>query len=405
MKKSIGIILSIVLIIVAIVGFVLYKKEFVDNRELPGVKTEALTYPTFDSSMTTTVPEVTVEDPTVTPTDEAQRILNSMTIEQKIYQMFIVEPEALGNKNIDEAIKQRPVGGIVYFAKHLTGKKNTIQMLSDTTKAALVAEGMIPFLCVDEEGGRVLRVGSAGYGYEQVGPMGKVTSEDEAYKCGSTIGSYLKELGFTVDFAPDADVITNPDNKVIGDRSFGTNPDVVTKYANAFANGLHSQGILSTFKHFPGHGGTVGDTHEGFAYTDKKYEQLFNEELVPFRGAQKNNIDFVMVAHISVPNIIGDNTPCSLSRKMITDVLRGELEYEGLIITDSLEMGAIINKYTTEQAVVMAVEAGADIILMPASLDTAFNAVRVAVSNGRISEERINQSVLRIINAKLKMKE
>ena len=145
-------------------------------------------------------------------------------------------------------------------------------------------------------------------------------------------------MGFNVEFAPDADVLTNSANSVIGDRSFGTEPNFVAECAASYSDGLHGAGVLSTFKHFPGHGATADDTHQGFAYTNKTLTELKENELIPFMKAQDEGVDFIMISHISVPNILGDNTPCTLSEYMISEVLRGDLGYQGIIITDAMNM-------------------------------------------------------------------
>ena len=339
--------------------------------------------------------------------------LAEMTLEEKVYQMFIVTPEALTGYDVVNAsteitkgwLEKYPVGGLVYFADNIMTREQTEDMLKNTTASAMELQGMPMFLCVDEEGGRVVRVaGNDKMGVTNVGPMKDIKDKDEANKAGTTVGTYLKELGFTVNMAPVADVLTNDKNTVIGDRAFGSDAAIVDEYADSYSDGLHSQGILSVYKHFPGHGATEGDTHEGYAYTNKTYEELKEAELVPFANAQNNKIDMVMVAHIAVPNITGDNTPCTLSYKMVTEVLRNDLGYDGLIITDAMNMGAITKNYSSKEATVKAIQAGVDIILMPQDFSEAVAGVLEAVENGEITEERINESVLRIIEKKYKMK-
>lgn len=357
------------------------------------------------------------QDETVTAQEDTlevkvEKILNKMTLEEKVCQLFIITPEALTNGNnvttcsdyFREQLEQYPVGGIIYFAKNLINREQTAQMLQNARQYAYEVEGMPMFLCVDEEGGRVARIANnPNFGVPKVGAMQYIGSAEKAYEAGQTIGAYLSELGFNLNFAPVADVITNENNTVIGDRSFGTDANIVTKYAAAYSSGLHSQNIRSTFKHFPGHGSTEGDTHEGFAYTNKTYEELMESELVPFAHAQSNGVDFVMVAHISVPNVVGDNTPCTLSYKMISEILRGDLNYNGLVITDAMNMGAIFNNYASDTAAVLAVSAGVDLILMPGDFFSAAQGIINAVYNGQISESRIDSSVRRIITKKLQM--
>lgn len=365
----------------------------------------------------TTPPETpqSPQPPTTPPHAETidervNRIVSAMTLEEKVYQMIIVAPESLtGQGRVTQAgqttkdcINMYPVGGIIYFGTNIVNESQITEMLSNTQKYSLERTGLKIFTCIDEEGGRVARIGNnTAFPVKTFSDMAYIKGEAEAYNVGDTIGGYLSRYGFNVDFAPCADVITNPENKVIGTRSFGTEPGVVSSMSLSVAKGLKSHGILAAYKHFPGHGATMGDTHEGFDYTDKTLEELMKSELVPFKSAADNGIDMVMVAHISVPKVIGDNTPSSLSYRMITGVLREQLGYKGLVVTDALNMGAIANNYTSETAAVMAVKAGNDLLLMPKDFKAAAGAIINEVRNGNISEERINESVRKIVRAKL----
>ena len=246
-------------------------------------------------------------------------------------------------------------------------------------------------MCVDEEGGRVLRIGgNEAFGIKKALPMADITSKAEAHTAGSYIGSYLSDLGFNVDLAPVCDVLTNPDNQVIGNRSFGSDADIVRDYAREFSNGLREHGILSTYKHFPGHGATADD-------------ELLENELIPFADADNAGADMVMVSHISVPKILGEDSPCSLSYFMVTEVLKQRLGYSGLVVTDAMNMGAITDTYEADEAVVMAIKAGNDLILAPENLESAINEVMEKVNLNEIDEEQINSSVKRIILKKLSL--
>lgn len=343
---------------------------------------------------------------------EAERRLADMTLEQKLYQMFIVTADQLAgvpsftvaDDGVRKKLGERPVGGVIFFAQNLVSGQQTSEMLKNLQQYGKEASGVPLFLCVDEEGGRVSKIGRNGkFGVKKIGPMADIADAGQAYEAGAVIGGYLSELGFNVNFAPDADVLTNPDNQAIGDRSFGTDAGRVTECAVAYSNGLHSQNILSTFKHYPGHGGTAGDTHDGYAHTDKTYGELMETELAPFRAAGENGVDLIMAAHISAPAVVGDNTPCSLSHRMIAEILRGDLGYDGLVVTDALNMGAVAENYSAAEAAVMAVKAGVDLILMPADLDSAFMGLHQAVRSGEIPQSRIDESVRRILCAKLCM--
>ena len=358
---------------------------------------------------------------------QIKEILFSMTLEQKVAQIFFVAPESLVDSDpvveTDEAfaaaLEEYPVGGVVYFAKNLVDTQQTAQMLADVQQYYESTQGLSLFLAVDEEGGRVRRIGkNECFGVETVEAMGTLAKKEDTeviFEAADTIGSYLKVLGFNVDFAPDADVITNSKNTVIGDRSFGTDPKLVSDMAGRFSDGLHNNGILSCYKHFPGHGGTVEDSHTGAAYTYKTKEELLAKELIPFINAEENGVDFVMVAHICVPEVSKEESvptlpgveqeikdiPATFSKILVTDILRNEMGYQGIIITDSLSMGAIIDYYDENEAAVYAFLAGCDMLLMPKNFHGAYEAVLSAVKEGRITEERLDESVYRIIKKKL----
>lgn len=343
--------------------------------------------------------------------DPAVEILEKMTLEEKIWQLLVVTPEQLtkGACSTDttevflDCLKEKPAGGIMYFGKNLVDREQTISMTGNAMDFGYMVEGLPLFLCIDEEGGRVARVGCREqFGVPRIGAMAKIKDENEAFEAGKTIGIYLSELGFNFNLAPDADVLTDPNNEAIGDRSFGTDPKVVSDYAGAFSDGLHESGVISCYKHFPGHGGVTGDTHNGFIATRKTLDELLLSELLPFKEAEEKGVNCIMVAHIAAPNVTGDDTPASLSYELITEVLRNQLGFKGLIITDALNMNAV-NDFSQGDAAVMALLAGADLILEPSDIDAAFEGIYEAVKVGRISEERINDSVLRIINVKLSM--
>ena len=288
---------------------------------------------------------------------------------------------------------------------NLVSESQTRKMLGNVQEYAQEITGLPVFLSVDEEGGTVARVANNdGFSVEDVGDMADIGASGDAgkaYEVGETIGTYLSGLGFNLDFAPDADVLTNPDNAVIGVRSFGSDSQLVSDMVLAEMDGLADAGVLSCVKHFPGHGGTAGDTHEGYAYTDKTLDQLKAAELVPFAAAVEAEVPFVMVSHISVPQVIGDNTPSSLSETMVSEVLRDQLGYDGIVITDALNMGAIAEKYSSSEAAVRALSAGVDMLLMPADFESAYNGVLQAVEDGTLSEARIDDSVRRILRVKL----
>lgn len=372
------------------------------------------------SSLETAEETVSSESPESNPLldNEVQTILDNMTLEDKIAQLFILYPETLvsgvnrvtaAGEMTREAFDRRPVGGLIYMRQNLESKEQVQTMLSDFQEISLSRAGLLAFLCVDEEGGKVTSVGGtealAIPRGEDMADIGARNRPEEAYQKGEFIGGYLSELGFNVDFAPVADVLSNPENTVVKKRSFGADPKLVTAMTAAFAEGLQSKGILGSYKHFPGHGATAGDTHKGYSYTDKTLEELKACELLPFIDGISRDIPMIMVGHISLPKVIGDDTPASLSSYIMTDLLREELGYKGIIITDALAMKAVIDEYSSDEAAVRALEAGADILLLPEDFELAFQGVLQAVNEGRLSRERLDQSLQRIIRQKLWLKE
>ena len=334
-----------------------------------------------------------------------------MTPEERVAQLFVVSPEALlradgpltgVGENTRKAFESCPVGGVILFGKNLTDPEQTMAYCRDLQALSRGRLGLPLFICVDEEGGSVARIGNNGnFNVPKFENMSTVTSEARAEEIGETIGGYLAALGFNVDFAPDADVLSNPENTVVKRRSFGSDPAAVTRLTAAYAGGMLSFGVLPTYKHFPGHGATAEDSHLGYAVSHRTMEELLSSDLLPFRNAAENNIPFVMAGHISTPQATDDGLPASLSYTMVTGVLRGELGYKGVVITDELSMGAISAHYAPGEAAVLAIKAGNDMLLLSESFLPSYNAVLAAVKSGEISEERLNASVYRILNLKL----
>ncbi len=340
------------------------------------------------------------------------QVIATMTIEEKVAQLFIVTPEALTGYDrvtiasdvTKTALEQYPVGGLVYFDENIVSEDQITTMLANVQSYAQEIEGMSLFTCIDEEGGMVARIANnPAFDVESFENMNTVKTAAQAANIGATIGAYLSRYGFNLDFAPVGDVITNQDNTVVIERSFGSDPETVSSLALEVFKGLDQAGVLATYKHFPGHGATSIDTHEGYAYTNKNLEELSESELIPFADAVENQVPLIMVSHISLPAVTGDNVPSSLSSKIIGGILQDELGYQGLIITDSLSMGAITNYYTSAQAAIAAIQAGNDLILMPENFEEAYQGVIEAVENGEISIDRIETSLRKIIKTKLNL--
>jgi beta-N-acetylhexosaminidase len=303
-----------------------------------------------------------------------------------------------------EAIHATPVAGLVYFNENLKEAGQIREMLANTQEYSLERTGLPMLLALDEEGGPVRRINGRGITPdEEIPPMCEVQDPAYAYEIGCKIGAYLSDLGFNVDFAPVADVLTNPDNTVVRERSFGSDPDQVATLVASVVKGLRENGIAATLKHFPGHGSTSEDSHAEYACSYQTEEELFRSDLVPFLAGIREGAELIMAGHISLPNVTGDLIPASLNRLVLTSILREKMHYDGIVITDALNMGAITEHYDSADAAVMAVQAGCDLLLMPADFHAARSGIRSAVENGVISEERIDESVRRVITLRLGM--
>ncbi len=334
-------------------------------------------------------------------------IVDRMSLHDKICQMFIVRPDELTNgtdltsatQATRDGLEEYPVGGLIFFSDNMESREQVTDMIR-TTKDYAAGLGCVPlFFGVDEEGGVVSRcaekLGTSAfepmYSYKDKGP---VTAYANARKLAGDIGQF----GFDLDFAPVADTWSNPDNKVIGTRAYSDDFEETAMLVGAAVRGFREGGVHCTLKHFPGHGDTYEDSHDGFAVSNRTLDELRSNEYTAFDRGIKAGADFVMVGHITVPAI--DNLPASLSSKVINDELRGTLGYDGIVITDALAMGAIANAYSSSVCAVMAVEAGNDMLLSPKNLRESVAGIEDAVANGVISEERIDESVRRILKVK-----
>ncbi|RKD32255.1 beta-N-acetylhexosaminidase [Thermohalobacter berrensis] len=339
----------------------------------------------------------------LTPDEDLDSTVNNMSLEEKVGQMFMPSLRMWDNvtevtDEIKETIKRYHLGGIILFAENIETAEQTSTLIKDLQEAA-----DIPLLIsADQEGGIVNRIK---FGTKFPGNMalGATNASKYAYKVGKSIGEELKALGINVNLAPVLDVNINPDNPVIGVRSFGEDPDLVSEMGVSYIKGLHDAGIAATAKHFPGHGDTDVDSHIGLPKVPHDIDRLKKVELKPFQNAIEAGVDMIMTAHVVLPAI--DDTepslPATLSHKVLTGLLREDMGFDGVIITDALEMKAIADNFGPEESVIRAVKAGTDIVLMPTNLDKAYNAVLDAVKTGEISEERINESVKRILKLKI----
>ena len=358
------------------------------------------------------------DNPIAPPVDEVEAQLQKMTLREKVGQLFYIRLESLDpsiewttyddlasikvlevTENMKHVNENYPVGGIILYAWNIEDEAQLARIIPQVR-----ALNGHPLLCIDEEGGRVSRIANNPNfnvkKYESMAAIGATGDPQNAYECGNTIGTYLKHYGFDIDFAPVADVNTNPENVVIGPRAFSDDPAVAAPMVVNYLQGLKDAGITGCIKHFPGHGDTKADTHYGYASTQKTWEEMLDCEMVTFKAGIKWGCQLIMTAHIGAPKVTGSDVPSTMSPIILQDKLRGELGYQNIIITDAMEMGAITQQYTSAEAAVGSLKAGVDIVLGPRYFTEAFDAVMAAVNNGTLTEERINQSVRRILKLK-----
>lgn len=356
-------------------------------------------------------------------TRRLKRIVSRMSVEEKVGQLFVMrvyghsatEPDQadidanlaeIGVRTAAEMIAKYHVGGIIYFAwAHNTRDPHQIADLSNgIQRAGLAGPHSLPLLIsTDQEHGIVCRVGEPATLMPGAMALGAGGSRSDARRAGQIAGAELAAIGICQNYAPDADVNVNPANPVIGVRSFGSDPQSVAGMVAAQVKGYQSAGIASTAKHFPGHGDTSTDSHTGLPVITHTREQWAELDEPPFRAAIAAGIDSIMTAHIVVPALDPAEDPATLSRPILTGILREELGYDGVVVTDSLGMEGVRTKYGDERVPVLALQAGVDQLLNPPSLEVSWNALLAAVKSGEVSEARLDESILRILRLKTKL--
>lgn len=335
--------------------------------------------------------------------DPAEELLAGMTLREKICQMFVVYPSAItgvskvtaAGSATKRALETWPVGGLLYDRSNMVSQEQVRTMLVNTQSYS-----KIPLiLTCDEEGGRVNRLMDT-IGTTKIGPMldYKDQGTEKAAENARTIASDLISCGFNMDLAPVADVWSNPANTVIGDRAYSDGFQQAAELVAAAVEGFHEGGAACTLKHFPGHGDTSADSHYGSVYVHKSLEELRQAELLPFQAGIEAGADAVMMGHLILDQI--DDQPALFSYKLVTELLREEMGFTGVVMTDGLQMQAMTDHYGSGEIAVGAVKAGIDILLCPKSLETGVNALTEAVESGEITEARIDESVLRILRLK-----
>ena len=360
----------------------------------------------FDSTHTKTMPHDGMS--CHGPADASE-----MTLYEKVLQMHIVTlTELTGryrvtrySRHLEDSLRKFPVGGFLLYDRSLKTASQVLSLTSDMQNYYREQTGLALFVCVDEEGGVATRVGRQGFpGAPHPPGMGQLSAlpdaEFQIRRCGDIIGNYLHKYGFNVDFAPIADVVTNGYNTFLKNRAFGTDPEEVKKLVYLFSEQLLAHGVLPCYKHFPGIGGTNDNSHFSYATVNRTLEEFEAAEFVPFRDACEKGIPFIMAGHVLVPAISGTERPASLSKIMLTDILRNKMDFQGIIICDALVMDAIRNDFSSCRASVEAIKAGCDMVMKPGNFRGSVNAVIEAVESGEISEERLNESVNRILRTK-----
>ncbi len=334
-------------------------------------------------------------------------ILASMTLHEKVCQLFFVTPESFSNqgrvneasRDFFRAFSRFPVGGVILFAENIL-KSKIKDLNAGMQEAAAGVNGIGLLIGADEEGGRISRVANKlNLREKQPGPT-KITSAEQAYDSGRIIGKYLSEYGFNVNFAPVADVRSEETGSEVYRRTYSTDPEIVSEYVARFVDGLHESSIISVLKHFPGHGAVSGNTHNGPGVSRKTLEELRAVDFLPFIAGIQADAEIVLLSHQLTANI-DPETPASMSETVIS-LLRDELGFRGVVITDALRMGAIRNGYGSGESCVRALEAGADMLLLPYNFTNAYNGVMEALESGRLTEARIDESVRRILLLKEK---
>lgn len=339
----------------------------------------------------------------------ASDVLKTMSLEERIGQLFIVCTDSMDfnvetevTDEMAENFDQYQPGGVILFSYNIDNPEQTRNFINDMQSSVKIPM----FIGVDEEGGRVARIANN----EKMGttqfPSMRVIGDskdlDLATEVGTTIGREIRALGFNLDFAPVADVMSNETNMEIGDRSFGNDPELVSSMVVKMLKALQREDVSATLKHFPGQGSSGDDTHKGYVNLESGIDQLRKVDFLPFEAGIKAGADFIMVSHVSVGNVTGNEVPASLSDIVVRQILRNELKYQNIIITDAMNMKSITKFYDADEAAVKAFLAGNDMILMPDDFEMAVEGIEEAVESGKIEKKDINEAVKRILKIKIK---
>ncbi len=377
-----------------------------DNEQTEEKPEETLVNPENEPESETEAEAAPVPGPEPEEPSQVDVMMADMTVHEKVCQLFMVYPSAIVGTNpvtsagdmTKAALEQNPVGGLVYNMTNMQSQEQVRQMADNSQSFVEIPL----FIACDEEGGRVGRLMFT-VGTTKIGAMlgYKDQGTEKAYENAFTIASDMSRCGLNLNLAPVADVWSNPANTVIGDRAYSDDYEEAAQLVAAAVEGFHEGGVGCTLKHFPGHGDTLEDTHNGLAHVYKTLDELREGEFLPFKAGIEAGADAIMLGHMIVSDV--SDMPVIFSHTIVTDILRGELGFDGVVMTDALEMKAIRDNYTSGEASLLCLDTGVDIILCPIDFNDAVTTVEKAVESGRLSEERIDESVRRILQAKINM--
>ncbi len=349
----------------------------------------------------TTPEEKVVEEPKV---DELKEKIKTMTLEEKAGQLVMVGlDEYTNNAHSKEMVEKYKVGGFILFEKNIKDAKQMLSLINSLKQSNLINKAPL-FLSIDEEGGRVTRMPKEFVKLPSSKYIGQFNNSQLSYDIGTILGKELKSFGLNMDFAPVLDINSNAKNPVIGDRAFGANEKLVSKLGLETMKGIQKEKVIPVIKHFPGHGDTSVDSHIGLPVVNNTLSRLKSFELVPFKEAIDNGADMIMVAHILLPKI-DDKSPASFSKTVITDILRKDLNFNGVVITDDMTMGAVMKNFKIEEAAVTSLKAGTDIILVCHDYNNQIKVIdniKKSIENGNLPMEEIDEKLYRILKLKNK---
>lgn len=345
------------------------------------------------------------KEPTVE--EQIDQVISSMTLDEKVGQLFVFSiPGTELDSQTLSFLRQTHAGNIILYQDNIKDRQQTFE-LNRSLQQEIISNTSAPaFIGVDQEGGAVVRVTDGATEFTSAMGVAATGDPSNAETVGNYMGEELRNLGFNIDFAPDVDMNTNPANPIIGTRSYGDNYETVVSFSEGMIKGIQAQQVLACVKHYPGHGAANADTHTGLVTVDKTIDELRQSDLVPFEWAIKNGTDGIMTAHISYPNVHDTTEPATMSEYFLKDLLRDEYGFQGLVITDSVSMGAITDNYSMSEAAVTALCSGADMVVMGGAGTTAstlesqleaYNAVLEGIKNGSVSHADIYDKVYRVL--------